>query len=529
MDRVHDPLEAAERRHGYRADGSALDEAGSGGATASPEPWPEPIPLLTDDEVPRAYPIDALPAIMRDAVKAYQAFGQQPLALVACSAMAAASLCVQALADVARDGNLVGPCSLNFLVVGESGERKTSADRRMRRAVRRWLEARREALLPAARDAKAMHDAWRAKRDGLLAEIKGAGRKKAAGKPSVAELQDELLALEREEPKVPAAPDLFLEDLTPEALAKELGTGWPTASLWSDEGGLVVGSHGMGNETVLRFLTLLNRLWDGLPFERKRTTAESFAVRGRRLTVSLMLQPLVLGRLLGLGDGAARGTGNLARFLLAWPESTMGGRLYRAGDLEAAALQVFDDRLTELLGLPLPADPASLALDPPVLALSPDGFAVWREYHDRVERALGPGGAYAELKDFAAKSADHAARIACVLHVVEHGVQGTIGPDTMISGVRLADWHLHEARRVLGDVGLQGEATDAVELLRWLIAQTQPVATRDILQRGPSRFRKAEVRDRALRVLYDRHQAREARRGRETVVELHPSNLRARE
>src|SRR5690349_17193121 len=44
------------------------------------------------------------------------------------------------------------------------------------------------------------------------------------------------------------------EDMTPEALAQDLAAGWPSASLWSDEAGLVVGGHGMGKDSVMRYL-----------------------------------------------------------------------------------------------------------------------------------------------------------------------------------------------------------------------------------------------------------------------------------
>jgi hypothetical protein len=71
--------------------------------------WPEPEPILGAGEDARPYPLDALPPVMRKAVETYQRYGQQPLALVACSALANASLAVQGLVDVGRDQNLIGP------------------------------------------------------------------------------------------------------------------------------------------------------------------------------------------------------------------------------------------------------------------------------------------------------------------------------------------------------------------------------------------------------------------------------------
>ena len=105
---------------------------------------------------------------------------------------------------------------------------------------------------------------------------------------------------------------------------------------------------------MLRFLALLNRLWDGNRFARRRTTRESVTIEGRRFTCSLMMQPIVVAKLIAASGGLARGTGALARFLMCYPESTMGTRIWRAGDVDAPELAAFDARIAALLAIPLP-------------------------------------------------------------------------------------------------------------------------------------------------------------------------------
>jgi len=84
--------------------------------------WPIPIPLVNaDTEQLPPYPIETLPAIVRDAVITYQQYGQQPLPLIACSALANVSLACQTLANVARDNLLISPVSLYFIVIANSG------------------------------------------------------------------------------------------------------------------------------------------------------------------------------------------------------------------------------------------------------------------------------------------------------------------------------------------------------------------------------------------------------------------------
>ena len=71
--------------------------------------WPDPEPLFEPTEGRAAYPLDALPPIITEAVKQYRAYGQQPLPLIACSALASVSLAAQGLVDVARDRHLQVP------------------------------------------------------------------------------------------------------------------------------------------------------------------------------------------------------------------------------------------------------------------------------------------------------------------------------------------------------------------------------------------------------------------------------------
>jgi hypothetical protein len=281
----------------------------------------------------------------------------------------------------------------------------------------------------------------------------------------------------------------------------------------------------MGEDSALRYLALLNRLWDGNTFARRRTTRESVAIEGRRFTCSLMMQPLVMGRLLATGSGIARGIGSLARFLVCWPESTMGTRAYRPGDVEAPEIRAYDARLGELLAMPLPVveGSATMELDPPKLRLDAAAFQVWREFHDDIERELAQRGEYAELRDFAAKAAEQAARLACVLHVFEHGPVGSIGVAHLEAGARLAAWHLHEARRVLGLVGQSGEAADATVLLDWLREQPEPPTAGDVLRLGPYRVRDKARRDQALAKLEEHQLARVERAGKATRVVLNPA------
>jgi putative DNA primase/helicase len=75
------------------------------------------------------FPLWALTPKIRMAVEEAIAVTQAPPALVASSALAAASLAVQTKFDVRRFNGLSSPCSLFMITFAESGERKTTVDR----------------------------------------------------------------------------------------------------------------------------------------------------------------------------------------------------------------------------------------------------------------------------------------------------------------------------------------------------------------------------------------------------------------
>ena len=105
-----------------------------------------------------------------------------------------------------------------------------------------------------------------------------------------------LLALSREKPEAPRIPRLLFADVTPEALAYALAKQWPSAGVVTAEAGIVFGSHGMGKDSVMWNLGLLNQFWDGTSLQIDRRTSESFTVHGARLTEALQVQGFVRSR-----------------------------------------------------------------------------------------------------------------------------------------------------------------------------------------------------------------------------------------
>lgn len=485
--------------------------------------WLELLPLIEKLE-PKPYPIASLPKIVRCAVEEVTEFVQAPTALVAMSALAALSISIQALADVQRADRLSGPCSLFLLAIAGSGERKSSCDGYFTTAVREYQDRKREQSKAMMSDFQSAYEAWESNCAGVKEQIKHLSKKGQ----DTHELAAKLAELHEKKPARPRVPRLIFGDVTPEALAYSLATQWPAGAIVSAEAGIVFGSRGMIGDSVMRNLAMLNQLWDGGVLTIDRRTSDSFAVEGARLTMALQVQPQTIDAFLAGSNGMARGTGFLARFLLAWPESTQGFRAFREAPKKWPGLDAFNARLTSILETPTPID-ANGALRPYMLDLRPDAKAAWVDFHDRIEAALSKGGELHDVSDVASKLADNAARLAALFHTFS-GADGPIGLDAMTSACTIAEWHVGEARRYLCERASPAELLNPEKLEIWLVdyclnEKLERVPIRKIQQFGP-----ASVRDRksllaAVRELTLLGRARLARDGRVRSVELNPKLL----
>ena len=485
--------------------------------------WPELQPLIARVD-PEEYPIDALPDSVRCAVQEVAGFVKAPIPLIATSALAALSLAIQAHTDVERAVKLSGPCSLSLMAIACSGERKTTCDSFFTSAIADYEARQQEAAKPLVLAYKSEREAWEAQRNGLKEKIKALAKD---GKPSTLQVQD-LRKLDADEPKAPRIPRLKYSDTTPEELAFNLATRWPSGGVVSSEAGTVFGGHGMGKDSAMRNMAMLNQLWDGATLPVDRRTSESFTVRGARLTMSLQVQEPTLRAFFDSTKGLARGTGFLARFLVSWPASTMGTRNFTEAPANWPALAAFNSRLTAILERPVPIDDDG-ALCPSMLTLTPEAKTAWVKFHDTIEAELSPSGELQEVQDVASKTADNAVRLAALFHTFTGSI-GPIGIDEMESGARIAAWHLTEARRFLGELAMPAELANPMRLESWMLEycrreNTDRVPTREVQRFGPGGLRDKIAFKDAVAELAELGRARLVQDGKKRLVQINPALL----
>ena len=316
---------------------------------------------------------------------------------------------------------------------------------------------------------------------------------------NVNSLKRDLIALMEEQPEVPLMPTLYFEDTTQEALAMHLAQGWPSSSLWSDEGGIVLSGHGMQNNAT-KFIALLNRLWDGKHFITHRKTSESFTISHRKLTLSLMVQPLILEQLLAKENGICRQSGFLARTLLSFPESKMGQRYYHEPHSSLLGLELYHQRIKECLENALPLDRVGCK-SIPTLSFTKAAKQSWVSFFNQIESELLHQ--WTAVKDFASKAPENVARLAALFHLFQ-GKEQSILPESVEQAVKIIHWHLIEARRILINHSQTEQQQKASKLLNWLLQKNISTVTPRYLQQYSPLRDKKELHQ-ALQLLIQHH------------------------
>ncbi|MDZ4141150.1 MAG: YfjI family protein [Methylotenera sp.] len=484
--------------------------------------WLSPTSLLQESE-PSPYPLEALPSGLGDAVREVLKFVQCPMALAACSALSALSVSAQHLANVRRAEGLTGPVSLYTLAIAESGERKSSVDKHFTTAITAWEANQAELAKPDVKRYKVEYDSWLMRYDGLKQKIKETSKQQ---KPTDT-LTENLHELAGNEPLPVRVPRLIYGDATPEQLGYSLAKHWPSAGVLSSEAGIVFGSHGMSGDSAMRNMALLNVLWDGGTHTIDRRTTDSYRVQDARLTMGLAVQADTVRNFFDNSKGLARGTGFLARFLIAWPTSTQGNRPFKEPPTAWPNLKVFSERITQLLNkTPLLTDTGGI--QPPILDFSIDAKKAWITFHDDVETELRQGGDLTDAKDVASKAADNVARLAALFHLYEWQSEGVINKDLVERAIAIVTWHLFEAKRFLNQIAIPEHINNAIKIDDYILRYCQDhkfdTVTKNYLrQHGAIRDKK--LLNDALDELIDANRIRIILDDRTNIIEVNPALL----
>jgi hypothetical protein len=459
-----------------------------------------PLPLQRSTIPAKPFPFDALGPIAGPAARRIHEVVQAPDATCGQSILAALSLACQGYIDVEIDGRIY-PTSLYLITISESGERKSATDKIALKSINDWQRMLVEGHKKQSAGYKNKHEIWKIRRSVAI--------KAASENPD-----DGTIDLESE-PQPPCEGLMLCEEPTLEGLEQLLERGQPSAGIFSDEGGRLVGGHAMNADNALKTACGLSNLWDGKPLTRVRKSEGSKIHYGRRLAVHLMIQPVVLTQL--LSNEMLMGQGLLSRCLFSAPTPIAGTRKYQEIDLSKdPAILAYYDLINRALDRPYPKkgngsgnnepfNPGD-SLEPKPTRLQEVAKRRWIKFHDETDRKMNEDGEFYPIKPFASKAPEQVLRIAGDFAFFESvEVEPTINLDQLERAITLVVYYLEEALRILGKSGCDPNINLAAQTLEWIKRnrsdQIFPIA--DIYQRGPSQIRNAKKAKNIIQILQE--------------------------
>lgn len=426
----------------------------------SPDDMTEaPRPLRRTIAPAQAYPIELLGKDMSQAAQAIHNKIMAPDAICAQSVLSSVTLATQGHGDVVLHTDQWRPSSEYFLTVADSGERKTSADNEALGGIEAYEKELRETYDLDETEYANQFAAWDRQRTQILSD-----KRKYPTQASKKTALDDLGVA----PPAPLFPAVICPEPTYEGLCKLLAIGQPSMGVFSNEGGQFVGGHGMKEDNRLKTAAGMSDLWDGKTIKRVRSGDGASIIPGRRLSMHLMVQPMVFSQF--YSDKLLESQGIFSRILVAAPDSAAGSRLFKpVSPQDARALQEFSNLLLNVLRTPLPLTAGKRnELSPRLIGLAPKAKAVLIKYSDHVEARLGEGQPYQPIKAFANKLAEHAARLAATKALIGDILVSEINQTVMAEAIELAEFYAGEALRLRGAMCLNPTIALAEKALVWM-------------------------------------------------------------
>lgn len=427
-----------------------------------PPAWRDLDPLPeASAPAPDQFPFEGLGPLLGEAARAIAHDVQAPDALAGGSVLAAAALAVQAHADIELPHGDLAPLSL-FVVGGAlSGDRKSATDKVACGPIE---EARRQQARDHARALEAH------------AAEKAAAKKNEPVDPP------------------PQARSLTIGKGTTEGLHTML-KGQSHVGLFSSEGGELLGGHSLREDRRVAGLSWMLKAWGGETLDDLTRGAGLSLLPGRRVSMHVMVQPVLLRQL--LADPLASGQGLLARCLIAEPASIAGTRMFSgAKPADNPAVQRYHQSMAQLLALKPRTHPKGdgFELEPRRLILSAEARALWIAFYDDVEAQQAPGQPLCLAQAFASKAAEQAARIAGVVELFNDHHATAVQVSTMAGALQVVGFYLNEHLRLTGASMEHRRLTLLNTLLEWMQEQRAPIKNADLLQKvwRPVRAQKAD-------------------------------------
>ncbi|MGJ3438231.1 YfjI family protein [Serratia liquefaciens] len=435
-----------------------------------------------------SYPVEAFPPLLQDVIRALHTDTQIPIELIGNAVLTAASLACQSHVEVIQSHMTTAePCSLFLLTLAESGEGKSTINKKVMEPFYTFSETMKQEYQEHFADYKRKHKLWKIRERVFTKRLQKAIEKDFDDQEDA---EEQLEAHNLIEPIKPHCLNMLYEDATPKTLIQGLSE-YPVAGLLSDEAIIFFKGYTKNN------LGLLNKTWDGGTYSYRRPDGETHDIKAC-LTLSLMVQPNVFNDYLEKNGDIAKGSGFLSRVLFANPISTISRRHGNGDHRDSSrALKTLHDRIIQLLEKQR-ADFYNTPTEKRALALCDEAVALQRQQRAETERKMVEGQEWAHIRDIASKAGANTLRLAAILTFIQDNENTQISAETLEGALKIINWHLHQASLLFYPMSERYHfEQDVYALFAWLKnkflqGNASPIQINYVERFGPNRLRRIE-------------------------------------
>jgi hypothetical protein len=427
-------------------------------ASASEQtPWPALV-QFADRSVERI-PVDLMPGPVGDMARAVAVACEVPIELPLLAGLGIAAASIAGKVEVSPTPGYKEPAQIFTATALPSGNRKTGALNEMRAPL---IEAEARLIETATPEYKRKFSELKT----LEAIIKKKRGLVAGAKGNRAALIREINELEANLPEMPVLPQLWTQDVTPEALGTLMAAQGGIMANISDEGGIFDILAGRYSAAGTPNLDLFLQGHAGSPVRVHRVSRLPVIINAPALTLVLTPQPEVLRDLADKKGFRSRGL--LARFSFWLPPSPIGTRTHDTTPVPRATRTAYDKCISSLLAMTTPGDNGV----PLQLGLSVAALSRWKEFRLEVEKMMADYGKLQDLRDWGSKLPGAILRIAAGIHCSLHAhgpLPRDIQPETMDIALKLAAPMISNALAVFAMMEKPEQIAHAEKLLSWIL------------------------------------------------------------
>lgn len=467
--------------------------------------WPEPIPLVSDEVA--KFPDGVFPSWLDRYIRELSVATQTPIDLPAGMALAVLSVCCQKKFAVVPRPGWLEPLSLYVLNLMDPANRKTAVVSAVANPVRLYQRQQAETYAPMVRASISKYEVLTKQRNEFV--------NAAAKAPFGAErehLMEQVRSIDEEIAANPILTEpLFLaDDITPETLATRMLANGGRMGILSAEADAFDVMAGRYSKNGQSNINIYLKSHSGDDHRVDRGSRPSEFLRSPALAIGCLVQPEVMTGL--LNQKTFRGRGLLGRFLYQKPVTLLGRREINPPSVDPITEAAYTHGIMQLMGLPANQDFDGQYV-PQYLSLTKEARESFYSFAGEIEPQLGEFGRLATITDWAGKLAGQTARIAALLHIAEHGIDGQIPPvvsaESMAAAVTIGRYLMSHAEAVFGMMG----DNQTIETAKHVLAaiqrnQLKEFSKRDIHQLVRRRVSSPDDLDRPLTLLEDHHYIR---------------------